>query len=191
MKKTIYLVFILVLASCGNGSKHTESGKDSVGASMEKSETNGEPQKDNSEERDDVVKEDVAKEANSDVGAKPLKKEDILGDWILVDFNRTGSSFSLKDCDKKTVWHFTNEEAKPLGDGTEMNKLIAEKGEGCKQWFGFKSSWVIHNGKLFISSSSIGGVGGVSQAGVFDSVQMNGDEMILKAQKSTYTFKKK
>ncbi len=189
MKKTIYVVFILLLAACGNDSTHSEKGDKNSKASTEKSNTNIETKEDG--ESNTVINEGAAKESDLVVEAKSLKKEDILGDWVLVDFNRTGSSFSLKNCDKKTVWHFTNEEAKPLGDGTKMNKLIAEKGEGCKKWFGFKSSWVIYKGKLFISSSSIGGVGGVSQAGVFDSVVINGDEMILKAQKSTYTFKKR
>lgn len=119
-----------------------------------------------------------------------LSIDNVKGDWKLIEYEKTDYDFELKDCDKISVWKFTDEKAEPLGDGTEVYKLIVEKGENCKKWFGFESKWTINNGKLFISQTSIGGVGGVSHAGLFESVNFEGDKMIVKVKNSTITFQK-
>lgn len=102
--------------------------------------------------------------------------EKVVGEWKLISFTDKGQAIELKDCDNQTVWNFKNTKAESLGDGTEVYELEATTGDGCK-WFDFQSKWTMKEGNLFISSSRIGGMGGVSLAGTMEIVSLDDKNM--------------
>lgn len=120
-----------------------------------------------------------------------VKEESIVGKWNLKEVKNveTGALVELKECDLNTPWEFLNEEAEALGDGTEVKKVVATAPADCK-WFGFDSKWTMKDGKLFISSSKIGGMGGQSHAGMFDVKEITEAKMVLEILKHQYTFEK-
>ena len=112
----------------------------------------------------------------------------ITGEWTLTQLEKEGEgAIELKDCDKQTKWNFTKEKAEPLGDGTEVMKVVAKAPEGCK-FFGFDSKWMMKDGQLFISSVKVGGMGGSSNAGMFNIVESTPNKMVLKIMSNTYTL---
>lgn len=189
MKRIVYIVIALLFIACGNKKETKEVKNDNA---ISKTEQNDNQVANGADTTKATSDGNNSKDKElSTTSKKPLSIADIKGNWILVEFERTGSDFNLNECDKQTIWQFKGINAKPMVDGTEMYKLVAKKGAECDKWFGFESAWVVYKGKLFITSSTIGGVGGISQAGVFDNAVFENDKMILTAQKSKYTFQRK
>lgn len=116
--------------------------------------------------------------------------EAFVGSWQLDGYtDRDGNAVELSDCDKKTVWNFTNESAEPLGDGTKVMKIKATAPEDCK-FYGFESKWTPKDGQLFISSVRAGGMGGPSNAGMFTIKEQSADRLVLEIMGIQYTLKK-
>lgn len=115
----------------------------------------------------------------------------LLGSWTLVGLESEGEREApeLTNCDQQTKWEFTSEPDEPLGDGTEVMKLKATAPDGCK-FFGFESKWTMKDGQVFISTSRIGGMGGLSNAGMFDIVELSAHKLVLKTLGYQYTFEK-
>jgi hypothetical protein len=126
---------------------------------------------------------------NTEKGA--WSEEDIAGIWKLekVIKTETNEEVKLTDCDLQTEWNFTNEEAEALGDGTEVKKIVATAPDDCK-WYGFDSKWTVKDENLFISSTRIGGIGGLSFAGLFKIVEITEAKMVVEILKHQYTFVK-
>lgn len=130
-------------------------------------------------------------------GNRGVDEADIIGDWTLSSYTEGEENPFLKnlgpleitDCDRKTVWHFLADDAETLADGTEVKVLRAEGAEGCK-FYDFESSWAVKSGKLFISTTSIGGIGGRSYAGLFDIEEFGDGKMVLEISDATMTFMK-
>ena len=120
------------------------------------------------------------------------KEKAITGTWKLVTLENTkdGEAPELKECDKKTIWKFSKDKAEPLGDGTEVMKLKAKAPDGCK-WQGFDSKWTVKDGNLYISSTKVGGMGGISNAGMFTIKEINDKKMVLEILRHRYVFEKK
>lgn len=116
-------------------------------------------------------------------------KDQIAGEWKLTQLTVGEETFELTECDKQTVWNFTTESAEPLGDGTAVQTLSATAPDECK-WFGFDSSWTVIDGQLFISTSRIGGMGGISIAGVMDILELTDTKMVLQSMDKELTFEK-
>ncbi|MFW5687407.1 MAG: lipocalin family protein [Bacteroidota bacterium] len=106
------------------------------------------------------------------------KKSQIIGEWNLTNFTDNDVKVELTECDKQTVWHFTSEDAEPLGDGTRVYTLTGKAPDNCK-WYGFDSKWTLNEGQLFVSTSKIGGMGGVSLAGMMDIMELTENKMVL------------
>ena len=105
--------------------------------------------------------------------------ETIAGTWELVNYSSEKKpEAGLTECDKATPWNFTTEAAEPLSDGTEVNKLVAVAPDSC-EWYGFETKWTIANGKLFMASTKIGGMGGLSLAGSITIDSFDGKTMVL------------
>lgn len=117
------------------------------------------------------------------------QKDKITGEWTLSSFSNKEEAIELSDCDKNTTWNFTNESAESLDDGTEVNKLNAVAPENCK-YYGFDAKWTEIDGKLFISSSRIGGMGGNSFAGLMEIKEISKDIMVIETMKKKLTFKR-
>lgn len=117
------------------------------------------------------------------------KKEKIVGKWKLTSFTNDGETVELTDCDKKTTWNFTTESAEALGDGTAVQKLNGVAPDDCK-YYGFDSKWTVKDGKLFVSTSQIGGMGGSSMAGMMDIQELTDKKMVLKFMKKEITLEK-
>jgi hypothetical protein len=115
------------------------------------------------------------------------KKNQISGEWTLSSYNINGEKVELTDCDEKTTWNFTLESAESLGDGTNVHKLNAKAPDNCK-YYGFDAPWTIKDGKLFISSSRIGGMGGSSLAGLMDIIEISESKMMLAMMKKELIF---
>lgn len=118
-----------------------------------------------------------------------IDQNKIAGEWKLTQLSKADESVDLKDCDKQTTWNFTTEAADPLGDGTEVQHIKVEAPADCKH-FGFDSEWMTKDGKLFISSIRIGGMGGVSLAGIFDIVELNDQKLVLRSNKYKLALEK-
>ncbi|MCH2228700.1 MAG: lipocalin family protein [Crocinitomicaceae bacterium] len=115
------------------------------------------------------------------------QKNQVTGEWTLSSFSNDGEVVELTDCDEKTTWSFTLEPAEALDDGTEVQKLKAVAPENCK-YFGFDAKWTISDGKLFISTSRIGGMGGSSFAGLMEIKELTNNKMVVKTMKKELTF---
>lgn len=117
--------------------------------------------------------------------------EALLGEWTISVFEdlETGQIIELTDCDQKTKWLFTSEQDDPLSDGTQVMKLQAKAPEDCK-FYGFDAKWTMKDGKLFISTTRIGGMGGASNAGLFEIVLQSPEKLVLKIMNRQYTFQK-
>ena len=117
------------------------------------------------------------------------KKEKIVGEWKLTAFTNDGETVELTECDKKTTWNFTKESAEDLGDGTAVQQLHAIAPEECK-YFGFNSKWTVKDGKLFVSTSRIGGMGGFSLAGMMEIVDLTNNKLVLNTMNKEITLEK-
>ncbi len=117
------------------------------------------------------------------------QKEKIAGQWNLKGFTDNGEKVELTDCDKQTTWNFTKESAEALGDGTEVQKLIGSAPEEC-EYYSFDSKWTIQGGKLFVSTSRIGGMGGFSFAGLMEIVEVSDSKLVLRTFKKEITLEK-
>ena len=122
-------------------------------------------------------------------GTGSNQKEEIQGEWKLTAFSNNSKVMELRDCDKQTPWNFTTEPAEALGDGTEVQKLIAKAPANCK-YFGFDASWTVVDGQLFISTSRIGGMGGVSLAGLMQIKSLEPNKMVFTSMKNELTFER-
>lgn len=113
-----------------------------------------------------------------------------VGEWRFKGYSENGASDKFKDCDARTVWHFSDEVATPLGDGTAVKKLKVSAPEDCMH-YGFDASWtMLPDGQLFISSTRIGGVGGSSKAGRFEVAELTDSRMVLKLMGSEYVLER-
>lgn len=117
------------------------------------------------------------------------KMNQIQGVWKLTSFTNNSETVDLTDCDKQTTWNFTQEGDEPLGDGTEVKKLTAKAPANC-EYYDFDSKWTVKDGKLFISSSRIGGMGGSSLAGLMEIAELTDSRMVLKIMKKELVFEK-
>lgn len=113
-----------------------------------------------------------------------------LGKYTLVGWEKDGED-KTTDCDKQTEWHFTEEKAEPLGDGTEVYKLLASAPEEC-EWYGFEAKYtVMEDGQLFISTTKVGGLGGNSNAGLFEVVESNENTLKIESLGTVYRLERK
>lgn len=117
------------------------------------------------------------------------KQDKIKGEWKLSALVNDGEKVELTDCDKQTTWNFTEESAEALGDGTEVQKLIGSAPEEC-EYYSFDSKWTVKDGKLFVSSSRIGGMGGISLAGMMDIVELTESKLVLETMGKEITLEK-
>jgi len=127
------------------------------------------------------------KKSSSDINV-----EDVKGKWALTNFEDPEGkySFEITECDKLTVWEFSDIKAESLDDETETFQLIVTSPDTCK-WFDFESKWALTNGgDLFISSMRVGGLGGMSPAGKFDIIEFSDSKMGLEMMDCFYTFKR-
>jgi hypothetical protein len=118
--------------------------------------------------------------------------KDVSGKWVLTNFEdpEKNYSFEITDCDKLTVWEFSDNKAESLDDGTETFRLIVTAPDTC-EWFDFESKWTVtKSGDIFISSSRIGGLGGLSHAGKFDVKEFSDTQMVLEIMDCIYTFER-
>ena len=126
-------------------------------------------------------------------GSSPQKNTpSVTGTWKLISLESIDNSKQVKpltDCDAQTLWQFTEEKVEPLNDGTEVMKVIAKAPDNCK-WFGFESKWTMQGEKLFISSTQVGGMGGSSNAGLFNMTMPESGKMVLQILHLKYTFEK-
>lgn len=114
-----------------------------------------------------------------------------MGEWRFVGYTEEGPKDKFTDCDARTVWRFTDEAATPLGDGTAVKKMKATAPEECMH-FGFEASWtLLPDGKLFLSTTRMGGVGGSSKAGAFKVDTLDDTRMVLAMFGATYRFERK
>jgi len=120
-------------------------------------------------------------------GADQAKQ--ISGEWKLVDFSSEKSDFKLTECDSQTSWDFTNEAAEDV-NGKEAYKLNVTAPAECK-FYDFEAKWTVMDEGLFISSSRIGGMGGVSNAGLFKIEKLDNKQMTLNVMGNTYQLQKK
>lgn len=117
------------------------------------------------------------------------KKDQIAGEWKLTGFSDNGETVELSDCDNQTTWNFTTEAAEALGDGTETQKLNGVAPDEC-EFYSFDSKWTISDGKLFVSSCRVGGMGGYSLAGLMDIVELTDKKLVLKSMSKEITLEK-
>jgi hypothetical protein len=117
------------------------------------------------------------------------QKNQITGEWTLSAYTNDGETIELTDCDKQTKWNFTTEAAEALGDGTEVQKLSATAPDNC-EYYGFDAKWTVKDGKLFVSTSRIGGMGGSSLAGLMEILELSANKMVVKTMKRELTFTK-
>lgn len=128
-------------------------------------------------------------EGQSESDQGQLSDLSFTGTWKLVDYQgKEGEDFTLTACDSATTWEFTDKEEEPLGDGTEVSKLIVTAPDDCK-FYGFEAKWTsLNNGQFFISTSKIGGIGGPSSAGLFSIEKHTSNDLVLKSLGRTYIF---
>lgn len=123
-------------------------------------------------------------------GGSSAPANDIEGIWTLTKLEKEGEgAVELTECDEQTKWNFTKEKAEALSDGTEVMQLKAEAPDDCK-FFGFDAKWTEKDGEIFISSTRIGGMGGVSNAGMFEVVESTPNKLVLQIMKNKYTLTK-
>lgn len=111
----------------------------------------------------------------------------VAGEWTLTSFSIDGEEVELTECDEKTTWTFTLEPSDPLTDGTEVQTLKAVAPENC-QYYGFDAKWTTKEGKLFISTSRIGGMGGNSLAGLMEIKELTENKLVVVAMSKELTF---
>ena len=113
----------------------------------------------------------------------------VTGKWNLKSFVNKAGEDQTTECDKKIIWDFKQDKATPLSDGTEVMKLNANAPDNCK-WYGFEAGWTIRDGKVFISTTNVGGMGGNSSAGSFEIITLTDHEMSLKIMGNQFNFSK-
>lgn len=111
------------------------------------------------------------------------------GSWKLIGLEGEKVPEGATDCDRRTEWNFTKEKMEPLGDGTEVYKLVVTAPEDCK-WYDFEAKWTEVDGQLFISSTRVNGMGGISNAGLFEIVEGKNDQMVLEILGTRYSFQR-
>ena len=118
------------------------------------------------------------------------QKDKIVGEWKLKEFTRDGKTIELTDCDRQTVWDFTTTDAEPLSDGTKVQQLKGESPKECK-FYNFDSKWMVKDGEIFISSCRIGGMGGMSLAGLMEIVELTDDKLVVSSMDNQITLDRK
>ncbi len=104
-------------------------------------------------------------------------------------FKKNMGEFEITDCDRGSVWNFLDDEAETLSDGTEVKKLVVSESGDCR-FFDFESKWTIKGKNLFITSVSLGGIGGRSYAGLFEIVELNSEIMVIEISDARISFQK-
>jgi len=118
-----------------------------------------------------------------------VKQDKIAGEWKLTGLTNDGEKVELTDCDKQTTWKFTEVSAESLADGTKVQKLIGAAPDDCK-FYSFDSKWTVKDGKLFVSTSRVGGMGGLSMAGMMDIVELTNNKLVLNSMGKEITLEK-
>jgi hypothetical protein len=118
-----------------------------------------------------------------------IQNNQIAGKWKLIQFSDDKENIELTACDNQTIWHFTTKEATPLSDGTQVQVLTGEAPNEC-QYYSFDSSWMLTDGKLFISTCRIGGMGGMSLAGLMEITELESNKMVLSSMGKELTFER-
>lgn len=135
--------------------------------------------------------------ALSSCGSGGVSTETVSGKWKLISyeegddnpFKKNLGVFEITDCDKASVWQFTNEDSDPLDDGTEVKVLKVKAAEDCN-FYDFESKWAVKGNDLFLTATSLGGIGGRSYAGLFDIIELDELNMVIQISDATLTFKK-
>lgn len=130
-------------------------------------------------------------------GNSGITTESITGEWQLTEysegdenpFRKNLGPFEITDCDKLSVWHFTNSDLDPLNDGTEVKLLKVVADRNCK-FYDFECKWTLKGKKLFLSTSNLGGIGGRSYAGQFEIEEFDGNTMTIGISDAHLSFKK-
>ena len=117
------------------------------------------------------------------------QEKNIEGNWKLQSIQDNGEKIQLTECDNLTTWEFTAESAEALDDGTKVKKLNGKAPENCK-FYSFDAKWTMKDGKLFISTSRVGGMGGFSMAGLLEIVNLTDKKLVVKSMSKELTFKK-
>jgi len=174
MKTKIYVIVAVLfgmLSACGSD-KSGEAGNDQT------------PEVQDEEQASDNMESEKSGEEFSDQAAT----QSFVGTWKLMSYvDKQGEALELSECDIATVWTFTEEPDEPLGDGTEVQKMMAVAPDDCK-YYGFEAKWTTLNDQIFISKTKIGGIPGPSMAGLFKVVEHSADKMVLTILGATYTF---
>lgn len=118
-----------------------------------------------------------------------VKQDKIVGEWKLAGLTNNGEKVELTDCDKQTTWNFTEVSAESLADGTKVQILIGSAPDDCK-FYSFDSKWTVKDGKLFVSTSRIGGMGGLSLAGMMNIVELTDKNLVIETMGKEITLEK-
>lgn len=112
------------------------------------------------------------------------------GAWRLVSCVK-GKESVLSDCDKSSVWTFSEELAEPLGDGTEVFRLLVSSLEDSCDESIYEAKWRdMRDGSAFISKAKVGGFGGLSVSGMFEILDLGAQRMELRIQDAVFTFER-
>ena len=122
-------------------------------------------------------------------GGKEYTTKDFAGTWKIVDAQGDRVK-PLTDCDNQTEWNFTEEEVEPLQDGTRVMQLSVTAPSSC-EFYDFEAKWTVNGGKLFMSTTRTGGVGGNSFAGLFEIKEKTDKKFTVEIKGRTMTFEKK
>lgn len=162
-----FCIAAIILSSCGN---------------PESSDANSSSKEEHTEAVD--LNEDAAEVEGS------TENVSIVGKWKLtkVEGDRVEEG-TIDECDFNTIWNFTDKPAEPLSDGTEVFTLIATPTEDCK-FRDFEAKWTELEKSVFMSTSRVGGVGGLSHAGLFEVIEKDTDHLVLFIFGTTYSFKR-
>jgi hypothetical protein len=119
-----------------------------------------------------------------------VDKDKVVGKWKLVGFSNNGEKIELTDCDNQTIWNFTMDPAEALNDRTQVQKLYGKAPEECK-YYSFDAKWTTKDEKLFVSTSRIGGMGGVSLAGMMEIVELTENKLVLNSMNKEIVLERK
>lgn len=133
----------------------------------------------NSGEKSAATSDNAEQAEHAENAESDNSKVDLEGSWKLqAMLLKDGTAYEMTACDSSVIWNFTDMAAEPLGDGTQVAKLIAVAPESC-EYYGFEAKWTEVEGNLFISTTRIGGMGGKSFAGMFKTVEKTSNKLVI------------